>query len=108
MWKLTNIKCLFLSLWQILKYTEIAKVALNDVTSITVCMIVPWFQDYKKLLSCSTQLSKKLQLFLKLKCWKIKIFHALEPSNVVFTLLINVKMPTIVGILAFMSRVNFS
>ena len=49
MLKLTNIKCLFLSLWQNMKYTEIAKVALNYVTSIIVCMIVPWFQDYKTL-----------------------------------------------------------
>ena len=28
-------------------------------------------------------------------------------SDVVFILLINVKMPTIVGILTFMSRINF-
>ena len=30
-----------------MKFIEIAKVALNYVTSITVCMNVPWFQDYK-------------------------------------------------------------
>ena len=38
---------------------------------------------------------------------KIKIFHALQLSDVVFILLINVKMPTIVGILVFISRINF-
>ena len=32
---------------------------------------------------------------------------ALGPSDVVFIMLINVKMPTIVGILTFMSRINF-
>ena len=34
-------------------------------------------------------------------------FLALSLSNVVFIMLINVKMPTIVGILTFMSRINF-
>ena len=32
---------------------------------------------------------------------------ALSPSDDVFIMLINVKMPTIVGILIFMSRINF-
>ena len=34
-------------------------------------------------------------------------FLALSLSDVVFIMLINVKMPTIVGILTFMSRINF-
>ena len=34
-------------------------------------------------------------------------FLALSVSVVVFIMLINVKMPTIVGILTFMSRINF-
>ena len=34
-------------------------------------------------------------------------FLALELSDVVFILPINVKMPTIVGILTFMSMINF-
>ena len=38
---------------------------------------------------------------------KVKKFLALSLSVVVFILLINVKMPTIVGILTFMSRINF-
>ena len=38
---------------------------------------------------------------------KTKIFLTLKLLDVVFILLINVKMPTIVGILTFMSRINF-
>ena len=34
-------------------------------------------------------------------------FLALSLADVVFIMLINVKMPTIVGILTFMSRINF-
>ena len=37
----------------------------------------------------------------------MKKFLALSLSDVVFIMLINVKMPTIVGILAYMSRINF-
>ena len=37
----------------------------------------------------------------------MKKFLALSLSDVVFSMLINVKMPTIVGILKFMSRLNF-
>ena len=37
---------------------------------------------------------------------KIKIYFAFKVSDVVFILLINVKAPTTVGILKFMSRIN--
>ena len=37
----------------------------------------------------------------------MKKLHALSLSDVVFIMLINVKMPAIVGILTFMSRMNF-
>ena len=37
----------------------------------------------------------------------MKKFIALSLSNVVFIMLINIKMPAIVGILTFMSRINF-
>ena len=37
----------------------------------------------------------------------MKKFLALSLSDVVCIVLINVKMPTIVGILTFMSRINF-
>ena len=60
-----------------------------------------------KVMSCSTQLSMKFQLLIKTKLLENKDFLALEYSDVVFILLINVKMPTIVGILTFISRINF-
>ena len=43
----------------------------------------------------------------KLKYRHMKMFHALSLSDAVFIMLINVKMPTIVGILTFMSRIIF-
>ena len=60
-----------------------------------------------KLFSCSTQLSTKFQLLIKTKYRKIKMFFPLSLSDVVFIMLINVKMPMIVGILTSMSRINF-
>ena len=65
-----------------------------------------WPRGYNTFL-CSTQLSTKFQLHIKTKIRKIKKFLALSLSDVVFIILINVKMPTIVGILTFMSRINF-
>ena len=57
-----------------------------------------------KTFSCSTQLSMKFE-------WLIKKTTMLNPafklSNVVFTMLVNIKMPTIIGILTFMSRIHF-
>ena len=43
----------------------------------------------------------------KLKCQLIKTVLAISVSDVVFIMLLNVKMPTIVGILTFMSMTNF-
>ena len=43
----------------------------------------------------------------ELKYQQMKKFLALSLSDVVFIMLITVKMPTIVGILTFMSRTNF-
>ena len=60
-----------------------------------------------KLFSCSTQLSTKLQLLIKTKISTDEEVFALSLSGVVFIMLINVKMPTIVGILTCMSRINF-
>ena len=60
-----------------------------------------------KLFLCSTHLSMNFQLLIKLKYRQIKKFHALGFSGVVFIVLINVKMPTIVGILTFMGKINF-
>ena len=56
------------------------------------CLLSPG-PEVIKLFSCSTQLSTKLQL---LKYRKMKKFLALSISDVVFIMLINVKMPTIV------------
>ena len=55
-----------------------------------------------KIFSCSTQ------LLIKTKMSQIKIFLAFKLSDVVFILLINVKMPAIVGISTFISRINFA
>ena len=57
--------------------------------------------------SCTTQLGMKFQLLLKTKRLKNNAFLASEHSAVVFIMLINVKMSTIVGILTFMSMINF-
>ena len=43
----------------------------------------------------------------KTKLLKMMTFLAFKLSNGVFVMLINVKMPTIVGILTFMSMINF-
>ena len=56
----------------------------------------PWAY---KTFSCSTQLSRKFQLFIKTKI--------LTNKQVVFIMLINVKIPTIVCISTFMSMINF-
>ena len=49
--------------------------------------------------SFSTQLSMKFQLLIKPKMLKINTVFDFKRSDVVFIMLINVKMPTIVGIL---------
>ena len=50
-----------------------------------------------KLCSCSTQLSTKFQLLIRTKIPTNKMFLALSLSDVVFIMLINVKMPTVVA-----------
>ena len=60
-----------------------------------------------KTFSCPTQLSRKFQLLTKTKKRKGKKFLAFSFSGLVIIMLINVKMPIIVGILTFMSRMNF-
>ena len=58
-----------------------------------------------KLFSCSTQLCTKFQLLIKTKI-TTNDEVSLSLLDVVFIMLVNVKMPTIVGILTFMSRIN--
>ena len=60
-----------------------------------------------KFFPCSTQLGMRFHILIKTKtlnndisCFKTKLL------GVVFILLINVKMPIVVGILTFMSRIN--
>ena len=48
----------------------------------------------------------KPQLFIKTKMLKNGTFITCKPPNVVFIRLINVKMPTVVGILTFMCVIN--
>ena len=56
-----------------------------------------------ELFSCSTQLSMKFQMLITTKIPTNEGFFLLSLSDVVFILLVKVKMPTIVGVLAFMS-----
>ena len=59
-----------------------------------------------KLFPCSTQLSMKFQLLIKAKMMKNQKNLAIKFSDAVFIMLINVKMPTILGILTFMYMLN--
>ena len=66
----------------------------------------PWVIN---LFSCSIQLSIKFHLLIKTEMLeRKKCFLDLKLSLVVFIMLINVKMPTIIGILTLMSMINFS
>ena len=77
-------------------------------------MSLSYIEAFKKIkqygpaiFSCSTELSMKFQLLIKTKMLKVKYFLAFKLSDTAFILLIDVKMPTIVGILTFISRMNF-
>ena len=59
-----------------------------------------------KLFSCSTQLSMKFKLLIRIKISRNSAFLGSYKPRLLFFLLINVKIPTIVGILTFMSRKN--
>ena len=52
------------------------------------------------------QLSMEFQLLINGKMMKIKIYLALKLSDTVYILLVNVKMPTIVGIITLMGRID--
>ena len=54
----------------------------------------------------STELKISTVLKTKISTYK-EVSNALSLSEVVFAMLINVKMPSIVGILTFISRINF-
>ena len=67
---------------------------------------INWLQVYKKI-SCSTQNEHEISTAHKTKMLKNKDFFPLKHSNGLFILLINVEMPTIVGISTFVTRINF-
>ena len=52
------------------------------------------------------RLSMEFQLLINGKMMKIKIYLALKLSDTVYILLVNVKMPTIVGIITLMGRID--
>ena len=60
-----------------------------------------------KLVSCSTQLSMNFHCSSKGKMVKMKTFLALKLSDVVFILVVNVKMTTVFGVITLMCRINF-
>ena len=60
-----------------------------------------------KLFSCSTQLRMKFVLPMKIKYQQFKRSAYTAELSMKFFLLINIKMPTNVGILIFISRKNF-
>ena len=62
---------------------------------------------HAKLVSYSTQLSMKFQWLINVKWGKMKIFLALQLSDVVCMMLMNVRMPSNVGILTFMCMIKF-
>ena len=55
------------------------------------------------MISCVTQ----HEMLNAHKYKNIKLFSGSDKPRILFSLLINVKMPTIVGILTFMSKINF-
>ena len=81
----------------------------NDVIGVLFWLIAVRFfrckDSWPRGFKCSTQLSTKSQLLIKTKI--SKKFLALSLSDNIFIMLINVKMPTIVGILTFMAKINF-
>ena len=66
-----------------------------------------WSRGYKTVVMLNSTENKISTAHKKLKYQQIKKFLALSLSDVVFIMLINVKMPAIVGILTFISRINF-
>ena len=57
--------------------------------------------------SCSTQLSIKLKMLISIKISRNSAFSGSDKPRMLFLLLINVKMPTVIGILIFLTRKNF-
>ena len=64
-------------------------------------------QGYKTFFMLNSTEHKNSAAHKKLNYRQMKKFLVLRLSDVAFIMLINVKMSTIVGILPFMSRINF-
>ena len=70
-------------------------------------LCVPSGPDIIKLFSCSTQLNMKFVLLINPKLLTISNSFLLNIAEHENSLLINMKMPTNVGIFIFISRENF-
>ena len=68
--------------------------------------MLAWPRGYKTVFLCNSTEQDISTAHKDSNIDKLKGLLALSLSDVVFIMLINVKMPTIVGILTFMSRVN--
>ena len=75
-------------------------------SSLILCITLCPCTEVIKIFSRSTQLCVEFLLLIKTKMLKIKTFLAFKRSDVVFTMIINVKTPTIVGILTIMGTIN--
>ena len=70
-------------------------------------LLTDWLLVYKTLFSCSSQLSIKFHMLISIKISRKATFLGSGKPRMLFFPLINVQMPTIVGILTFMSRKIF-
>ena len=84
-------------------YFNIISIYWSD-TSLRSALYNDWPRGFKTFFMLIS--STKFQLLISTKI-PTKKFLALSLSDVVFIMLINVKMPTIVGVLTFMSKINF-
>ena len=80
---------------------------MRDISEGRICLLALPGPEIIKLFSCLTQLSMKFEMLISIKNQVIKHFSGSVKLRMLFFPLINVKMPTIVGILTFMSRKNF-
>ena len=69
--------------------------------------IINWPQDYKTYFMLNSVEHEILNAHKYKNIKKFSFFLGSDKPRMLFFLLINVKMPTIVGILTFLSRKNF-
>ena len=73
---------------------------------LTFFWILHWSRGYKTVFMVYSTEAEISTAHKKPKYRQITEFLALNLSDVVFIMLLNAKMPTIFGILTFMSRIN--